>query len=167
MGSLNKGKKESVQWIKENFEKGAECLDVGACNGKWFDLVGDYLTMDAIEIWMPNIQKYELAKKYRMVMCSDIIKANYLFYDLIIFGDVLEHMSVSEAQKVIEYARSRCRDMLIAIPFMYEQGVKNGNPYEIHVQDDLTPELFEQRYPGFKPIFMSDNYAYYVKNNNI
>ena len=167
MGSLNKGKKEAVQWIKENFEKGAECLDVGACNGKWFDLVGDYLTMDAIEIWMPNIQKYELAKKYRMVMCSDIIKANYLFYDLIIFGDVLEHMSVSEAQKVIEYARSRCRDMLIAIPFMYEQGVKNGNPYEIHVQDDLTPELFEQRYPGFKPIFMSDNYAYYVKNNNI
>ena len=167
MGSLNKGKKEAVQWIKENFEKGAECLDVGACNGKWFDLVGDYLTMDAIEIWMPNIQKYELAKKYRTVMCSDIIKTNYLFYDLIIFGDVLEHMSVSEAQKVIEYARPRCRDMLIAIPFLYEQGVKNGNPYEIHVQDDLTPELFEQRYPGFKPIFMSDNYAYYVKNNNI
>ena len=167
MGSLNKGKMEAVQWIKENFEKGAECLDVGACNGKWFDMVGDYLTMDAIEIWMPNIQKFELAKKYRMVMCSDIIKTNYIFYDLIIFGDVLEHMSVSEAQKVIEYARPRCRDMLIAIPFMYEQGVKNGNPYEIHVQDDLTPELFEQRYPGFKPIFMSDNYAYYVKNNNI
>lgn len=167
MGSLNKGKKEAVQWIKENFEKGAECLDVGACNGKWFDLVGDYLTMDAIEIWMPNIQKYELAKKYRMVMCSDIIKINYFFYDLIIFGDVLEHMSVSEAQKVIEYARPRCKDMLIAIPFMYEQGIKNGNPYEIHVQDDLTPELFEQRYPGLKPIFMSDNYAYYVKNNNI
>lgn len=167
MGSLNKGKKEAVQWIKENFEKGAECLDVGACNGKWFDLVGDYLTMDAIEIWMPNIRKYELAKKYRMVMCSDIIKANYLFYDLIIFGDVLEHMSVSEAQKVIEYARPRCRDMLIAIPFLYEQGAKNGNPFEIHIQDDLTPELFELRYPGFKPIFMSDNYAYYVKNNNI
>ena len=167
MGSLNKGKMEAVQWIKENFEKGAECLDVGACNGKWFDLVGDYLTMDAIEIWMPNIQKYELVKKYRMVMCSDIVKFNYHFYDLIIFGDVLEHMSVSEAQKVIEYARPRCRDMLIAIPFLYEQGVKNGNPYEIHVQDDLTPELFEQRYPGFKPIFMSDNYAYYVKNNNI
>lgn len=167
MGSLNKGKKEAVQWIKENFEKGAECLDVGACNGKWFDLVGDYLTMDAIEIWMPNIQKYELAKKYRMVMCSDIINTNYIFYDLIIFGDVLEHMSVSEAQKIIEYARPRCKDMLISIPFMYEQGIKNGNPYEIHVQDDLTPELFEQRYPGFKPIFMSDNYAYYVKNNNI
>ena len=167
MGSLNKGKKEAAQWIKENFEKGAECLDVGACNGKWFDLIGDYLTMDAIEIWMPNIQKYELVKKYRMVMCSDIIKTVYHFYDLIIFGDVLEHMSVSEAQKVIEYARPRCRDMLIAIPFMYEQGIKNGNPYEIHVQDDLTPELFEQRYPGFKPIFMSDNYAYYVKNDNI
>ena len=167
MGSLNKGKMEAVQWIKENFEKGAECLDVGACNGKWFDLVGDYLTMDAVEIWMPNIQKYELAKKYRMVMCSDIIQTNYIFYDLIIFGDVLEHMSVSEAQKVIEYARPRCKDMLIAIPFMYEQGIKNGNPYEIHVQDDLTPELFEQRYPGFIPIFMSDDYAYYVKNNNI
>ena len=110
MGSLNIGKEEAVRWIQENFKKGETCLDVGACNGKWYDLIGDYLIMDAVEIWMPNIQRYELSKKYRMVICSDILQFNYIYYDLIIFGDVLEHMSASEARRVIEYARPRCRD---------------------------------------------------------
>ena len=84
-------------------------------------------------------------------------------YDLIIFGDVLEHMTVEDAQAVVDYARDRCDNMLIAVPFLYEQGAKNGNPYEIHLQADLTPELFNERFPGFKPIYMSEDYAYYVK----
>lgn len=163
MGSFNKGKEEAVRWIKENFEKGSECLDVGACNGKWYDLLGDYFIMDAVEIWPPNIHKYELMKKYRMVFGSDIKFYKYVHYDLIIFGDVLEHMTVEDAQAVVDYARDRCGNMLIAVPFLYEQGAKNGNPYEIHLQADLTPELFNERFPGFKPIYMSEDYAYYVK----
>lgn len=163
MGSFNKGKEEAVRWIKENFEKGSECLDVGACNGKWYDLLGDYFIMDAVEIWPPNIHKYELMKKYRMVFGSDIKFYKYVHYDLIIFGDVLEHMTVEDAQAVVDYARDRCDNMLIAVPFLYEQGAKNGNPYEIHLQADLTPELFNERFPGFKPIYMSEDYAYYVK----
>lgn len=163
MGSFNKGKEEAVRWIKENFKKGGECLDVGACNGKWHNLLGDYFIMDAVEIWPPNIHKYELTKKYRMVFGSDIKFYKYVHYDLIIFGDVLEHMTVEDAQAVVDYARDRCDNMLIAVPFLYEQGAKNGNPYEIHLQADLTPELFNERFPGFKPIYMSEDYAYYVK----
>ena len=163
MGSFDKGKEEAVRWIKENFKKGDECLDVGACNGKWHNLLGDYFVMDAVEIWPPNIHKYELMKKYRMVFGSDIKFYKYVHYDLIIFGDVLEHMTVEDAQAVVDYARDRCDNMLIAVPFLYEQGAKNGNPYEIHLQADLTPELFNERFPGFKPIYMSEDYAYYVK----
>ena len=50
MGSFSKGKDEAVKWIRENFEQGATCLDVGACNGKWYDLLGDHLIMDAVEV---------------------------------------------------------------------------------------------------------------------
>ena len=50
-----------------------------------------------------------------------------------------------------------------AVPFMYPQGEIYGNPYEVHIQEDLTLEVFDQRYPGFKPIFIDSKYAYYVK----
>lgn len=48
----------------------------------------------------------------------------------------------------------------------YKQGMMHKNPFEVHIQDDLIPELFDIRYPGFKPIYMTDLYAYYVKKDN-
>lgn len=166
MGSYSKGKNEAVQWIRANFKEGAEFLDVGACNGKWSMLIGGDYVMDAVEVWFDNIVKYALPSKYRMVVCSDIKNFKYVHYDLVIFGDVLEHMTIEDAQAVVNYAREHCDNMLIAVPFLYEQGAKNGNPYEIHLQPDLTPEIFDERYPGFKPIFISDDYAYYVMDKH-
>lgn len=166
MGSYSKGKEEAVCWIKEHFNKGIKCLDVGACNGKWFDLLWDYMVLDGVEVWQPYINKYNLVAKYRRLFEVDIREFEYEWYDLIIFGDIIEHLSVEEAQKVIEYARPRCQNMIVAVPFKYKQGEKNGNPYEVHIQDDLTPELFNERYQGFVPIYMSDDYAYYVKNKD-
>ena len=163
MASLNVGKSESVSWISKNFSKGSTCLDVGACDGKWADLLNDYLIMDGIEIYAPNIGKHKLTGKYRKVHLGDIREFTYKHYDLIIFGDVLEHMSVEDAQKVIEYAYPRCRDMIIAVPYCYPQDDRDGNPFEVHVQDDLTPENFMERYKGFKVLWQNDRYGYYVK----
>lgn len=152
-------------WIKGRFPKGSTCLDVGACDGNWFNRLGDYLVMDAVEIYQPNIDYHHLTEKYRHVYCADIADLEYDGYDLIIFGDVIEHMPVEKAQKAIEYAKPRCREMLIAVPFLYRQGPIYGNQYEAHVQEDLTPELFDHRYPGFRIIHRPlPNYAYYVKN---
>lgn len=163
MGSYNEGKSEVVEWVKQNFPKGSTCLDVGACDGKWFSLLGDYLAMDAVEIFLPNIEKYDLRNKYRMVYGVDIAYLPYKWYDLIIFGDVLEHMTVKTAQKVIEYAKPRCKDMIIAVPYLYTQPAIYGNPWEEHIQNDLTPEIFDQRYPGFEPIWINNEYGYYHK----
>lgn len=162
MASLNDGKAEAVAWIKEHFNRGDTCLDVGACGGRWWRLVGDYLTMDAVEIFEPYIKTGKLHKKYKHVYNVDIRQFEYNFYNLVIFGDVLEHMSIQDAQKVIDYARERSDNMLIAIPYGWKQGAIHGNPYEVHIQDDLTPALFNERYPGFTPIYQTDLYAYYV-----
>lgn len=164
MASYDIGKAEAVRWIYEHFSKGSTCLDVGACDGKWSDLVGDQLIMDAVEIWEPYIIQHKLREKYRAVFNCDIKDFRFDHYDLIIYGDVLEHLDIITAGKVLDYARPRCSDMLIAVPFRYKQGPKNKNPYEIHLQADLTPELFDIRFPGFMPIYKSVNYAYYVKN---
>ena len=163
MASLNTGKREVVEWICENFSKGSTCLDVGACDGKWSDLLGNYLIMDGIEIFEPNITKHKLEKKYHNIFNADVRGFQYRHYDLIIFGDVLEHMTVEDAQKVLNYAMPRCRDLIVAVPFQWVNRSHYGNPYEFHIQDDLTPELVKERYPDLKPFLVFDRYGYYTK----
>lgn len=163
MASYKAGKEEAIEWIKTNFEEGSTCLDVGCCDGKWSDLLQGYLKLDGIEAFAPNISNHNLKPKYNKVVCADVRNFEFDWYDLIIFGDVIEHMTVKEAQKVIEYAWPRCKDMIVAVPFLHVQGAKYGNPFEIHKQSDLTNEVFNSRYPGFKPIFINTKYAYYTK----
>ena len=164
MGSYNYGKKEVIAWIKDHFEKGSTCLDVGACDGKWGKLLGDHLEMDGIEIFEDNIELYRLNEIYNTIYFGDIADFEYEYYDLIIFGDVLEHMTVEKAQKVLAYAKPRCKDLIIGIPFLYEQGAIYGNPWEVHIQPDLTPEIFDERYPGYEMILRAaSDYAYYHK----
>ena len=51
----------------------------------------------------------------------------------------------------------------VAVPFFFKQGEIYGNPYERHVQDELTHSLFMERYKGFEPLVLFDNYGYYKK----
>lgn len=52
---------------------------------------------------------------------------------------------------------------MVAVPYMYEQDAINDNPDEIHKQSDLTPEIFDIRYPGFVPVWQNEFYCYYWK----
>ena len=166
MASLNDGKREVIEWIKARFPIGQTCLDVGACDGKWFGLLGDHLRMDAVEIFEPNITTHRLRDKYRRVLNCDICDYEYRWYDLVIFGDVLEHLTVADAQMVLAYARKHCRDYIIGVPFEWPQGAIYGNPYEAHIQDDLTPEIFNKRYPDHELIVMPrGDYAYYHRGD--
>lgn len=164
MASIDNGKVQITAWVKQTWWRGGTCLDVGACDGKWFYLLGDYLRMDAIEIFYPNIEKYFLKERYNKVFHEDIRNFKYPYYDYIIFGDVIEHMTVEEAQAVLEYANPRCRDLIIAIPFLYQQDEIDGNKNEIHIQSDLTKEIFAERYPGYECLWADNSYAYYHKD---
>ena len=161
MASYEFGKQLIVHWVKDQFPKGATCLDVGACDGKWWNYLGDYFQMDACEAFQPNIQRWELAKKYNKVFWGDICNLEYDHYDLVIFGDVIEHLTVGKAQRVLSYAKEHCTDMIIAVPYELPQDEIYGNPYERHIQDDLTPEIFDARYPNFEIIWANSEYAYY------
>ena len=165
MASYEYGKAEIDNWIREHFQRGSSCWDVGAGDGKWSDMLRDYLIMDACEVWTPNIKEHDLQRKYRRVYNCSIQRMTYDWYDLIIFGDVIEHMEVSVAQFVLKIARRRCTDMIVAVPFLYPQGALYGNLYEIHIQDDLTAEIFNERYEGFEPIWSNRTYCYYHKEN--
>lgn len=162
MSSYDYGKTEIVEYIHKHFKPGSTCLDVGACDGKWFYLVGDYLKMDAVEIFEPNVTANNLQDIYKGVYVCDIADYKYKWYDLIIFGDVIEHMEVDKAQKVLEYAKQHCKDLIIGVPFLYKQGALYGNEYERHIQSDLTAELFEERYGKYDVLYQVDGvYCYY------
>ena len=164
MGSWGYGKAEVAHWITEHFMLGDSALDVGACNGVWWDMLGKYLEMDAVEIFVPNVVIFDLPNKYNQVAIGDIKDYKYDWYDLIIFGDVIEHMTVENAQDVLEYAWPRCKDLIVAVPFEYVQDEIYGNKWERHIQDDLTPAIFDERYPGMQLLFDTGHqYAYYHK----
>ena len=162
MASNDYGKSEVIAWIREHFSPSATILDVGACDGKWRDYLSEY-TMDAVEVWTPSAEA--IKDKYRTVFNENIVGLKYKKYDLIIFGDIIEHLSIEDAQTVLEYAKKKCTDMIVAVPFLYPQGALYGNPYEIHIQDDLTAENFNERYKGFEPIWSNRSYCYYHKEN--
>ena len=160
MPSYDVGKDAVVEWIRKNFNTDSRILDVGACDGKWKKLLPEY-RMDAVEIWDPYC-KY--LTEYENVYNYNIVGMIYEYYDLIIFGDVIEHMTVEEAQQVIKYAYPRCKDMIVAVPFLYPQEAVDGNPWQAHKQPELTAELFAERYPSLETLHYADkNYCYYHK----
>lgn len=125
-------------------------LDVGAGWGKYRDLLPEYPAMDACEAWRANIRDENLWGRYRHVhhgtiqsLIDDIADA----YDVLIFGDVLEHLDVPDAQAVIRKTAFWCSDMFVVVPYLYEQGEEHGNHYECHLQPDLTPDVMRERYP--------------------
>ena len=160
MSSYYFGKDIVCAWIRKNFSAGTEILDVGACDGIWRQLLPEY-TMDAVEIHGPNADRLH---GYRKVFRRDVDGLDYEHYDLIIFGDVIEHMDVPTAQKVLKYASERCKDMIVAVPFEYPQGELYGNPWERHLQADLTPKIFAERYPDLEVLHDTGaRYCFYHK----
>lgn len=157
MSSYAYGKDEVCAWIRDHFPDESTVLDVGACDGLWRRLLPEY-TMDAVEAYAPNMVRLV---GYRAAIHADIRFFRFDWYDLIIFGDVIEHLTVEDAKALFEYTGPRCRDMIVAVPFLYPQGAIYGNPYEVHRQPDLTPAIFNERYPGFEPVVLFDNYCYY------
>lgn len=152
------------EYLKSKFGENSTILDVGAGSGTYYNVLGDfYKNMDAVEIFKPNIDNYQLKERYREVYNINIKNFKYCDYDIIIFGDIIEHLTIKDAQKVLKYAYNHCQEMIVAVPYMCEQGEYGGNKYEIHKQDDLTPELVLKRYPMLKLLYKNDLYGYYVK----
>ena len=161
MSSQSLGKAIVCDWIRENVAKGSTCLDVGACDGVWWNALNEHLNMDAVEVFERNIEVHRLREKYTNVIAADVRGLQYGDYDIIIFGDVLEHMTVEEAQACLKYAEAHSKIIIVALPFMWRQGEIYGNPYERHVQDDLTEANVKERYPELTPIVKFVQYAYY------
>lgn len=159
-------KNDVSNYLKQKFKPNAKILDVGAGEGTYYNYLNDYFKeIYAVEIFKPNINNYNLNKKYKKVYNIDIKNFKYDKYDIIIFGDVIEHLTIKEAQEVLKYAYNRCKEMIVAVPYELEQGIAEDNIYEIHKQADLTPNIMKERYPYLKCLYKNDLYGYYIKGD--
>lgn len=135
-------------------------LDVGAGAGVYGRLireqiagfapnVGSLKTLNAIEIWEPYISRFKLEDIYDEVFRADVREWNDFHYDVVIFGDIFEHMSRDDALKVWTKVREQARAALISIPIIhYPQSEAEGNPYEVHVEDHWTTEQILDIFDG-------------------
>lgn len=145
---------ETKPWIMEKIKSvGAKSiLDVGAGAGnyaEWLGKNGYAGDLDALEVWKPYIDKYELWKKYDNIFEADVREWDNFNYDVVILGDILEHMTKEEALDVWAAVALQAKYAVIAIPIIhYHQGELDGNPYEVHVKEDWSHEEVLNTFPG-------------------
>lgn len=161
-GSYPQGKDEIVDYIINNNDISKLILDVGPGYGAYGKLLNKTYKIDCVEIFEKYISDYSLSSIYNNVHVGDICEFDYSKYDLIIMGDVLEHINTERAIELIENMSQSGKRLVVAVPYEYPQGEWGGNVYEAHLQSDLTPSIMNDRYPTLKLKFDFGVYGYYT-----
>jgi tetratricopeptide (TPR) repeat protein len=142
----------------------ASVLDVGCGFGTWGFLCRTQLDVgkgnvqpetwqrriDGLEYFEPYIQSHHRSL-YDQIIIGDIrdLAATIDRYDLIIAGDVIEHLEKDEAKLVVEQLYEKAdKALLINIPLGegWDHPEQHGNPGELH-RSKWCPEDF-QAYPS-------------------
>lgn len=125
-------------------------LDIGAGRGAYATIMFLYkpnIIFDAVEIWEPYVETFNLKNKYRNIFIEDVRNFNNFSYDLVIFGDVLEHMPMQDAIDVWNKTSKQAKYALISIPIVHmPQEEIDNNPYEVHEEEDWSTELVLEKF---------------------
>ena len=149
--STDAGKPEILKYILENIKKDEKILDVGFGSGVYGKLLRTfyYNNIDGLDVYGKHIKKMGLDKIYNNIFIENIIDFDFDFYDLIILGDVLEHLELKSAKKLLSgfINENKCDHIIVSIPFEYEQDEVKGNKYEKHLQPDVNEEYMKEHFP--------------------
>lgn len=155
------------EYLQSNFDSNAKILDVGPYDGRWADrLRACFSNIDAVEAFEPYVEHFNLRPKYNNIFISDIMNFEFDYYDVIIMGDILEHLTVEQSRELIDRIYNKCQQLIIIVPYEYPQDEYDNNEYQIHRQEDLTDEIFKQRYPEFDLMMNDELRGCYIKKNS-
>ncbi|MFM9590709.1 class I SAM-dependent methyltransferase [Streptomyces scabiei] len=144
------GKDAALAWY-ERIEP-ATVIDIGAGSGTYAHAVrvrsphkGRWT---AVEAWEPYLGRFGLHSLYDGVVVADARQLTAPFFraDLVIAGDVLEHMPRADAVRLLDKIRTHAAHLIVSVPVLHlDQGAVYGNPYETHVDhwtaDAMRAEL--------------------------
>ena len=128
-------------------------LDIGTGMGDYLELIKTYISSDivvhGVEVWEPYVEEYFLKERYDQLFIQDVREMTEFSYDLVILGDVLEHMPEADAVALWDLISKQARHAMISIPIGHHpQGAWGGNPYEIHHEEDWSIERVLQAFSG-------------------
>lgn len=148
----------SLNWAKENESKISVILDLGCGAGRYPKIfkkknkVLTHATWIGVEIWEPYIEKYNLKDLYDRIINLDIRQFDFSsvpYPNLVILGDVLEHMTKEESIALVNNALDNSDRVLISIPVCHSpQGESEGNPYEHHIKPDWSDTEVKDTFPN-------------------
>ena len=152
----------------------SKVLDIGCGAGIYGKLISKScycVAVDAVDYREKYglMQYYDEFHQFDMRDTEELKKLGH--FDLIIMGDVLEHVTPEEARKVLNVVEEMTKYLLVAVPFLYPQHYED-NHWENHLQPDLTLNIMKERYPELRLISLykdDDNepsYGYYLWENN-
>jgi Glycosyl transferase family 2 len=129
-------------------------LDVGPGVGTYGSIIRKRLEvdrLDAVEIWAPYIEQYWLKDIYDNVIVADVRYWHDFEYDLIILGDVLEHLALDDAVVLWKNLSKQAGAVHLSIPIVhYSQGPAEGNPYETHIVADWSTSSVLEHLDGIQ-----------------
>jgi len=125
-------------------------LDVGPGWGKAATLLREYISptptrIDAVEAHVPYIAEHRLAALYDDVIGGDVCDlgpSSFDPYDVVILGDVIEHIEKDEALSLLD--RIRCR-IVIATPVDFFQTDEGLPETERHVSHWTRSDFADAR----------------------
>lgn len=135
---------EGKDWILDHVRAldppPATVLDVGPGAGAYARLLRPLLPdarLDAVEIWEPYLDRFALPSLYDAVTVGDIRSFDWPEedYDLVVLGDVLEHLTFGDAMRVWKTARRHADHLIVSLPTSerwWHQEPENGNTHERH-----------------------------------
>lgn len=147
--------KATIKWVVAKLPKTDRMLDIGAGCGTYAKMFkAKHWT--GVEVWEPYVEKYGLKGLYNELLVGDASEVPFdvdaPHYDVAFAGDVLEHMAVEEAKKLVERLKACSDTVIISIPLgHYPQDAYEGNPYEIHIVDNWSHDAFVETFG--KPTF--------------
>lgn len=156
-----------LRFIEKTFSPATRVIDVGAGEGRWGKYLQGSCPVDAIEPDTTYVMKYSLNALYDNVFYMKAEEfERWGCYDLVIMFDVLEHLDPDAARLLLERISGAGCSILLKVPYLWEQDHLRPDDFELHLQPDLTPEIFNKRYPGFKCLMKDDILGVYFKKGS-
>lgn len=159
--SSGHGIKDLTEWINEHGI--ATVLDVGAGAGYYGSAIRrscpSVAVIDAVEIFPYYQTRFSLDEIYDAVTIADARTITSFPYDLVILGDVIEHMPRADAVALWAAISASARFAYIAMPIGLCEQTGNDvpddatetcimNPYEEHVEPEASTEEIVRLFPG-------------------
>jgi cyclopropane fatty-acyl-phospholipid synthase-like methyltransferase len=168
--SDKEGKAEIVEWCN-NLSLINKIIDIGAGKGTYCRLFKKRKLFTnsewiGVEAWQPYIDRYDLIQVYNRVINIDFRILNFSDIgnvDLVILGDVLEHVTKDEAIEFVNTISRYSRYAVISIPIIhYPQDEIEGNPFEIHIKDDWSHNEVMESFSNIEKFFIGNQIGCYL-----